>query len=421
MGSLAEEYGFHGSDGFEGTGESLMVVDPNEGFIFHILSDPTGQSAIWAAERVPDDSVGVVANMFTIRAMNLSQPERFFGSQGMAKIAKQYKIDTHCAPDLCDFTRTFSDGEYAHKFYSGRRMWGALRLLAPTFTAEHLSPVYSNLKDDAPYPATVPVMPAERISVKDFFSVHRDHYKGTQYDLTRGPASGAFGTPNRYSFNAGVKLVGNWERSISIFRTSDSHVVQARSWLPDAIGGTLWWGPYSPQGTVYTPWPAGIEALPLSYSKGHQGRLDKRTAFWAHRAVSQLAEKHYNAIHAEVKAAVDASEEASFKLQSLWESNWNRSQPGVNDRPALTRAFGENAAAVVGRWWELFDTILFKYADGWINEPGNLGQPVPAPYNYPVWWLKQGRYPEGPPGIPFGGGKAAAVRYPQPPPKMGEH
>ena len=245
-----------------------------------------------------------------------------------------------------------------------------------------------------------------------------DQYGGTQYDLARGPASGAFGTPNRFPLAPETTVQGNWERSISLIRTSDSHVVQARSWLPDAVGGTLWWGPYAPQGTVYTPWPAGVEALPPHYSLGHQGALDKRTAFWAHRAVSQLAEKHYNAIHAEVKRVVDEREEASLALQAKWDEAWKTG----HNTAAMTRDFGENAAAVVGVWWQLFDTILFKYADGWLNQPGQLGQPVPAPFNYPDWWLKQGRYPEGPPTIPWKNAAKAVVRvrYPQPPPKMGE-
>jgi len=82
----------------------------------------------------------------------------------------------------------------------------------------------------------------------------------------------------------------------------------------------------------------------------------------------------------------------------------------------------------VEEWWKLFDTLLFRFADGWFNTPGNIGKTM----NYPAWWLKQVGFQNGPPPVPTstrnnddakvaddGRAARAAYYYPQPPPKMG--
>ena len=38
------------------------MVDKNEAWVFHVLGDDTGSSAVWAAQRVPDDHVAAIAN-----------------------------------------------------------------------------------------------------------------------------------------------------------------------------------------------------------------------------------------------------------------------------------------------------------------------------------------------------------------------
>jgi dipeptidase len=199
MGSLAEEFGFYGeSSSFEGGAESLLVTDPTEGFIFHILPDPSGTSAIWVAQRVPDDSCAVVANMFVVREVNLTDTENFLGTASMWETAAARGLWSEGQPQ--DFTATFSDGEYSHKYYTGRRVWGAYRLLAPEVS---LPALYENLKEDRPYPVSSPV--STLLSPADLFAVHRDWYSGTPYDPSEPGvlAGGAFGTPDRYGGGEG--------------------------------------------------------------------------------------------------------------------------------------------------------------------------------------------------------------------------
>ena len=57
---------------------------------------------------------------------------------------------------------------------------------------------YTNLRDDAPYPFSVPVGSGQRADVETVMGVMRSFYENTTFDLTTGLAGGAFGNPNRY-------------------------------------------------------------------------------------------------------------------------------------------------------------------------------------------------------------------------------
>jgi dipeptidase len=60
------------------SGETFSVTDKKEAWVFHMSPDDTGASAVWVAQRVPDDHIAVVANGFTIRYISplLSSPLR---------------------------------------------------------------------------------------------------------------------------------------------------------------------------------------------------------------------------------------------------------------------------------------------------------------------------------------------------------
>ena len=174
-----------------------MVADPFEGFVFHILPDDTGTSAIWVVQRVPDDhNVTIVTNMFTIRNVNFTDTQQFMGNfEYMLEVAERNQLYQKASSGQAfDFTKTFSNGEYAHKYYSGRRIWGAYRLLAPSLP---LDPEYDNLQEQVVYPWSV--QPNHLLSLQDIFRVHIDYYQGTPYDLSKGLAAGSFGDPDRFT------------------------------------------------------------------------------------------------------------------------------------------------------------------------------------------------------------------------------
>lgn len=87
MGNLSTLYGYHDA------GESLLVSDPKEVYIFHILPDDSGRSAVWVAQKVPDGHITTVMNAFVIREVLFADPENFLFSSNLPKLAKKLGWD----------------------------------------------------------------------------------------------------------------------------------------------------------------------------------------------------------------------------------------------------------------------------------------------------------------------------------------
>jgi len=71
--------------------------------------------------------------------------------------------------------------------------------------------------------------------------------------------------------------------------------------------------------------------------------------------------------------------------------------PAASAGACFERTLGRHAEYVAAAWWKLADILIFKFADGFVND-GVLTPPT----GYPAWWLKAVAYADGPPPVPPG-------------------
>ena len=246
MGDIAVQEGFYSADcgspdapAYSGSSEALVVVDaePGDMWVFNVLTGKHNASAIWAAQRLPSDHVAAVGNSFTIRSLDLKDPENNLFSPGVTDLAEEmgWWHPSAKSSTVFDFFGAYGyqptkentapeqieSMSHLLAYYSGRRMWRIFSLLSPEEGAK-LDPDLGNLpKTVHPYPASVKA-PKHSVTREMVMNTLRDHYEGTKYDLTKGMAAGPHGTPNRGPIKG---VTGQWERAISMFRTAYSYVL----------------------------------------------------------------------------------------------------------------------------------------------------------------------------------------------------
>ena len=389
MGDLIERYGLYG------TGETLPVADSEEGWVIEMAPSPDGEGGLCVAKRVPDGEVFVAANQFRIRQIDPDDPDVMF-SKNLHEVARRHGWWKPEEGPL-DWLRTVSLGEYNHPYYSLRRVWRVFSLIAPS---KGFSPWVEDGFTEA-YPFSV--RPDAKLDVRDVMALHRDHYEGTEFDLTRGVAAGPFGYPDRFYGpydgagdvgDPSRKLDGAWERPLSVTYCGYAFVAQARSWLPDEVGGLLWLGLDKPSDTVFIPYHAGLTGLPQSVEVVDTARFSRESAWWAFNFLSNYSGLKYNYMHAEIVDLREELEKGFLRDLAVAERRALAllAVDAAKARAYLTELARRNTADTLARWWGLADHLIVKYNDGLLNEEGKMGQPL----GYPRDWLQTTSWPTGP-------------------------
>jgi dipeptidase len=387
IGSLIEDYGYYG------TGETLLIGDPREAWVMEMACgtmDSTG--GLWVAKRVPDGHVFVAANEFRIRDIVPGDPDILY-SPNLFEACEARGWWSPGDGDL-DWLQAVSLGEYNHPYYSLRRVWRVLSMVAPSLG---LSPwVEDGYTRDYPFS----VEPDSPLGTRAVMALHRDHYEGTEFDMTLGSAAGPFGYPYRYfgpydasgdAADPSSPLEGAWERSLSVDYCGFTYVNQGRSWLPDGVGGICWFGPDKPSETCFVPFHCGVSDLPSSYQVCNSAEFSRESAWWAFNFVADLSAFKYSFMRQDIQDLQEEIELREIESVARLDSMTAHMEDAVTI-PLLTSWCASNADSVSTVWWGLSETFIVRYDDGYVNSPEHMAHEV----GYPHRWLVTTEWVDGP-------------------------
>jgi dipeptidase len=380
MADLVEEYGYASS------GESFSFADPEEAWIMEMIGPgPGGKGAHWVALRIPDGYISAHANMSRIGKFPLNDPENCLYSKNVISFAEEKGYYHKKSGKSFSFRYAYDPPEPSSLRSCAARVWSMFRRSAPS---QNFSPDFQRgVQGAEPYPLWI--KPDRKLSLQDVMHIMRDHYEGTEYDMTKGIDAGPFGCPVRCRELTwevdGVKC--SWERPISTQQTGFSFISQSRSWLPNGIGGVYWYGVDDTYTTCYFPLYCCIRDLPISFTVGDIQKFSWNSAWWVFNFVANYANLKYSYMVQDIQKVQAALEGQFIALQPVVEkSALELYQKDSNLMiQYLTHYSVSQGDLVVKRWVELGEYLLTKYNDGYVKDE----QGRPRGVGYPSEWLKE--------------------------------
>ena len=356
MDALVQEYGYYSS------GESFSIADPDEVWIMELIGKGPGRKgAVWVARRLPDNCVSAHANQARITTFPKNDPENCLYSPDVISFAREMGYYKGKDKDF-SFSDTYAPLDFGGLFWCEARVWTFFRKLDPGMD-RFASYVVGDSRERMP----LWIKPDRKISAQDMKEFMRDQFEGTPFDVPANELSGPFHTKLRFgplSFMVD-SVEYSIERPVATQQTGFSFVAQMRGWLPDAVGGILWFGVDDAATSLYVPMYCGIQDVPACYRVGNGSLLEysPTSAFWTYNAVANFAYGRYEHMLPDIK-----------RVQVEWETYFNTLVPAVDSlaaglpeaeaRALLTDFSVAQAQASTDAWKRLGEFLLVRYIDG---------------------------------------------------------
>ena len=395
---LVQTYGY-GSEG-----ESFSIADKDECWIFEIVGKGAQKGAVWVAVRIPDGMICAHANQSRIHHFPLDDPENCLYTPDVISFAREKGFFTGSDAEF-SFCDAYCPADWSGLRACEARVWSAFRLLGGSgFDADrYLDFAWgSNPANKMP----LCIEPEQKVTVKALADVMRDHFEGTPLDFSEDLGAGISRLPYRWR-PMSFELDGKeylFERSIATQQTGFWYLAQARGWLPDVVGGLLWFGVDDAATSALTPIYTNITEVPECFREGNGSMIEysPTSAFWLFNRVAHFAYLFYDRAQPEIRAAIDRYENENLALVKTLDAQALAMVEGGNGRQAvgmLTAFCAHRSQQLFDQWTDMSNYLLVKLMDGNIkrqNADGSFqdngsGKPIPASPLHPEFrerWLR---------------------------------